>query len=125
MSLETAARNMPGIAIIEGDELMSALLRDCLTEAGYRVRAPAPAETEPGPPDLLIVDVYMPRSAGPEMLRKARAAHPETPIIAVSGQFCSGSAACAEALGVKRVVPKPFKRDELLDAVRAVIGPPT
>ena len=115
---------MPGIVIIEGDELMSALLSDCLTEAGYRVRTAGSGEAEAGAPDLLIVDVYMPRSAGPEMLREARAAHPETPIIAISGQFCSGSVACAEALGVKRVVPKPFKRDELLEAVRAVIGPP-
>jgi DNA-binding response OmpR family regulator len=116
---------MPDIVIIEGDELMSALLGDCLTEAGYRVRTDGAGESEAGPPDLLIVDVYMPRSSGPEAVRKARAVHPETPIIAISGQFCSYSAACAEALGVKRVVPKPFKRDELLDAVRAVIGPPT
>jgi two-component system, chemotaxis family, chemotaxis protein CheY len=116
---------MPGIVIIEGDELMSALLCDCLTEAGYRVRTDGAGESEAGPPDLLIMDVYMPRSSGAEALRKARAVHPDAPIIAISGQFCSGSVACAEALGVKRVVPKPFKRDELLDAVRAVIGPPT
>jgi DNA-binding response OmpR family regulator len=115
---------MAGIAIIEGDELMSGLLRDCLTEAGYRVRAPGRAEAEAGSPDLLIVDVYMPRSTGPEMVRNARAVHPDTPIIAISAQFCSGSLACAEALGVRRVIPKPFRRDELLDAVRDVIGPP-
>jgi DNA-binding response OmpR family regulator len=115
---------MPEIVIIEADELMSALLNDCLTEAGYRVRAGDLAPGGAGTPDLLIVEVYMPRSTGPEMLRKVRAVHPDAPIIAISGQFCSQSAACAEALGVRRVIPKPFRRDELLEAVRAVIGPP-
>ena len=116
---------MPGIVIIEGDELMNALLEDCLTEAGYRVCTGALTEADTDAPDLLIVDVYMPRAAGAERVRHAVAVHPQTPVIAISGQFCSRSAACADALGVRRVIPKPFSRDELLDAVRAVIGPPT
>ena len=115
---------MPGIVIIEDDALMNALLKDCLTEAGYRVSSGANVETSAASPDLLIINVYMPRVAGAEMLRQARAAHPGTPVIAISGQFCSASVGCAEALGVRKVVPKPFSRDELLDAVRAVIGPP-
>lgn len=115
---------MPGIVIIEGDELMNALLGETLTEAGYFVRTSGRSEAVAEAPDLLIVDVYMPRSAGAETLRDARVAHPRTPIIAISGQFCSRSTACADALGVRRVIPKPFSRDELLDAVRAVIGPP-
>ena len=114
---------MSGIVIIEGDELMNALLQDCLTEAGYRVLAGAPPESAPDEPDLLIVDVYMPRGAGVEIVRDARAVHPRTPIIAISGQFCSKSSTCAEALGVRRVIPKPFSREELLEAVTAVIGP--
>jgi DNA-binding response OmpR family regulator len=115
---------MPCILIIEGDELMNALLGETLTEAGYLVRTGALTTAAVEAPDLLIVDVYMPRSAGVEALSDARAVHPETPIIAISGQFCSRSTACADALGVRRVIPKPFSRDELLDAVRAVIGPP-
>ena len=115
---------MPGIVIIEGDELMNALLGETLTEAGYFVRRGSVPQARMESPDLLIVDVYMPRSGGAEMLHDARLAHPRTPIIAISGQFCSRSTACADALGVRRVIPKPFSRDELLDAVRAVIGPP-
>jgi DNA-binding response OmpR family regulator len=115
---------MARIVIIEGDELMNALLGETLTEAGYFVRTSAWIDVDAEAADLLIVDVYMPRSAGAETLRDARAAHPKTPIIAISGQFCSKSTACADALGVRRVIPKPFSRDELLEAVRAVIGPP-
>jgi DNA-binding NarL/FixJ family response regulator len=114
---------MSGIVIIEDDELMNALLKDCLMEAGYPVRSSAAPEAA-GAPDLMIVNVSMPRASGAEMLREARTMYPEAPVIAISGQFCSASSGCAEALGVRRVIPKPFSRDELLDAVRAVIGPP-
>jgi len=119
---------MSGIVIIEDDELMDALLKEYLSEAGYRVCPGALSETTAdAAPDLVILDVFMPRSMGVDRLRAVRAAHPGTPLIAISGQFCSGLARCgttANALGVERVVAKPFNRDELLDAVRAVIGPP-
>jgi DNA-binding response OmpR family regulator len=119
---------MSGIVIIEDDELMDALLKEYLGEAGYRVCAcVSPESTAEAHPDLVIVDIYMPRSTGSEKLRAIRAAHPETPLIAISGQFCSGLARCgatAHALGVERVIAKPFNRDELLEAVCAVIGPP-
>jgi two-component system chemotaxis response regulator CheY len=73
----------------------------------------------------VIVDVYMPRALGVERLRSARRAYPGVPIIATSGQFragldCAGST--AQALGVDRVIAKPFGRNALLDAVRSVIG---
>ena len=124
---------MSGIVIIEDDELMDALLKEYLSEAGYRVcpcassQSITEAASAEAHPDLVILDVYMPRSRGIERLHAVRAAHPDTPLIAISGQFCSGLARCgttAHALGVERVISKPFDRDELLDAVRAVIGPP-
>jgi DNA-binding response OmpR family regulator len=119
---------MSGIVIIEDDELIDALLKEYLSEAGYHVCPCTLSEpAADAAPDLIILDVFMPRSMGVERLRTVRAAHPGTPLIAISGQFCSGLARCgttAHALGVERVVAKPFNRDELLDAVRAVIGPP-
>ena len=115
---------MSGIVIIEDDELMSALLKDCLTEAGYRVRNGDTSEPAEDAADLLILNIYRPRETGVEVMRQIRATHPGTPVIAISGQFCSASSSCAEALGVRRVIPKPFSRDELLEAVRAVIGAP-
>ena len=76
--------------------------------------------------DLVIVDVYMPRHEGAKTLRAVKAAHPETPLIAISGQFrpgLAGSCTAAEALGVRQVIAKPFSRRDLLAAVRGVIGP--
>jgi len=117
---------MSRIVIIEDDPLMRSLLAEWLTAEGYCVESVAGDNAQPSPSvDLVIVDVYMPRCLGVERLRSARRTYPGVPIIASSGQFragldCAGPA--AQALGVERVMAKPFSRETLLDAVRSVIG---
>ena len=62
-----------------------------------------------------------------ERLRAARHTYPDVPIIAISGQFragLDGAGSAAQALGVDRVIAKPFGRKALLDAVRSVIAQP-
>jgi DNA-binding NarL/FixJ family response regulator len=74
----------------------------------------------------VIVSVYMPKHAGAQCVRDIQAAHPGTPVIAISGQFRAGLApdgATAQALRVQQVVAKPLSRQELLAAVHGIIGP--
>ena len=134
-SMETRGRGaksrvkiMSRIAIYEENDLMRALLKEWLSEAGYRVRAAAPpAAQREGTEDLVIASVYMPKRAGAQLLREVQATHPGTPVIAISGQFLSGLSAVgatAQMLGVQRVLAKPLSRGDLLEAVRAMIGPP-
>ena len=119
---------MSRIVIIEYDLLIRSLLAEWLTADGYRVHGLAEDNAQTPPPvDLVIVDVYMPRGLGVERLRSARRAYPGVPIIAISGQFRAGldcAGATAQALGVDRVIAKPFGRKALLHAVRSVIGLP-
>ena len=121
-------RVMSNILIIDDDVLMRGLVVEWLTAAGYRVSGVASYPPQVGTPaDLVIVDVYMPRHLGVERLASARNAYPGVPIIAVSGQFWPGvglEGRAAQALGVDRVVAKPFCREELLHAVRSVLGEP-
>ena len=104
---------------------MQALLKEWLSQAGYRVHEGGPhgAKREQVE-DLVIVSVYMPKQAALQ-LRQIRAAHPGTPLIAISGQFRSGLPAAgmaARTLGVQRVLAKPLDRCVLLESVRTVIG---
>jgi DNA-binding response OmpR family regulator len=113
------------IALIEHDLLMRGLLKEWLTAAGYAVReASLRHGTANHGIDLIIVDVYMPRESGARIIRAVQRAYPEAPIIAISGQFRPGlahSCSAARALGARRLLPKPFSREDLLSAVRAVI----
>ena len=118
---------MSGIVIIEEDKLMRGLLAEWLSAEGYSVRAAAADNAQAtDKADLVIVDVYMPRHEGAKRLRAVKAAHPETPLVAISGQFrpgLVGSCTAADALGVRQVIAKPFSRRDLLAAVHSVIGP--
>jgi hypothetical protein len=67
----------------------------------------------------------MPKQAGARWALDIQTAHPDTPIIAISGQFRSGlsaAGATAQTLGVRQVIAKPLTRCDLLKAVRDIIG---
>jgi DNA-binding response OmpR family regulator len=116
------------IVIYEDDYFTRALLQQWLAEAGYRVRLGTQCELElNGPIDLVIVNVSMPKHGGAQCIRNIQAAHPGTPLIAISGQFRSGlsaAGAAARSLGVQQVIAKPLVRTHLLEAVRGMIGRP-
>ena len=121
-------QNTLDIVIYEEDYLTRALLQEWLGQAGYRVRVGRAHDANlDRPADLVIVNVYMPKCAGAQWVRDIQAAHPDTPIIAISGQFRSGlsaGGATAQTLGVRQVIAKPLIRSDLLDAVRGIKGAP-
>jgi DNA-binding NtrC family response regulator len=110
------------IAIYEEDELMRALLKEWLSGVG---EATPGAVSLGGGKDLVIASVCTPKGAGEQLLQEVQAAHPHTPLIAISGQFRSGLSnadTTAHMLGVQRILAKPLTRGDLLQAVRAIIG---
>jgi DNA-binding response OmpR family regulator len=108
------------IVVQEEDDLIRELLERWLGEAGFTLR-PAGGER----PCLVIADVPSPRSA-PRIIEALRAVY-AAPILVLSGRFRRGLAGSAEAarrFGVKKVLPKPFTRKELLAAVEEALEDP-
>jgi CheY-like chemotaxis protein len=71
-------------------------------------------------------NVSNPRGAQ-ALIRSLQAAH-AAPILVLSARFLRGLGASTEAarrLGVRKVLPKPFTRKELLSAVEEAIGGPS
>ena len=104
------------IVVLEEDPLIRPLLERWLNEAGYAVTEPTSAKG--AKPVLVIGDVPDPQAAE-EFVRALRAY--AAPILLLSARFrrgLAGSADAARRLGVKKVLPKPFTREELLLAVR-------
>ena len=105
------------VVIREEDAQIRELLERWLGEAGYLV-AP-PHDTGDIKPALVIVDCPEPQSAS-ALIRSVNGEY-AAPILALSARFRRGLAGSVEAarrLGVKKVLPKPFTRKELLAAVR-------
>jgi DNA-binding response OmpR family regulator len=102
------------ILILEEDALIRDLLERWLTEAGYAVCA-----SRDEAPSLVIANVPSPHRAQ-ALIQSLRVY--AAPILVLSGRFRRGLAGSAEAarrLGVKKLLPKPFTRKELLSAVAA------
>lgn len=104
------------ILIQEDDDLIRALLERWLGEEGYSSKGRSDK------PCLVIANIASPRGAQPaiDALRAVYAA----PILVLSGRFRRGLEASAEAalrLGVRKVLPKPFTREEFLSAVREAL----
>lgn len=112
------------ILIVETDDLIRGLLERWLGEAGYAV-VPRPSgaavweDAREEPPRLVIANIPSPRGAE-ALIRSLQAAYP-APILVISARFRRGleaSANAARELGVRKVLPKPFTRRQLLAAVR-------
>ena len=103
------------IVVLEEDPLIRPLLERWLGEAGYEVAAPMTEDTKPA---LVIANVPDAQSAEALVASLKQYA---APILLLSARFHSGlagSVVAARRLGVKRVLPKPFSRKQLLAAVR-------
>jgi len=105
---------------LEKDPLIRPLLERWLRDAGYQLAAaPITAREKPA---LVIADVPDPRAAAALL---AQLQVYSAPILILSARFRRGLAGSAEAarrLGVRKVLPKPFTRRELLSAVREAMG---
>jgi CheY-like chemotaxis protein len=76
------------------------------------------------PADVLITDIFMPEADGMETMDCVRREYPRTRLIAMSGgvDHMQDYLAIARQIGVDATLRKPFTVEELLGAVRSVLG---
>ncbi|MCR5864438.1 response regulator [Aquincola sp. J276] len=111
------------IALLDPDDLMRALARQWLREAGFRVVDGSALSQPRRPVALVILDCANPRQAEPA-LRLLQAERP-VPVLLMSARLRPGqqhSTALAAQLGVRGVLPKPFTREALLAAVQRALA---
>ena len=117
---------MTRILIVEDEPNMVAGLRDNFEFEGYQViTAPdgvtglerALAET----PDLVILDVMMPRMSGLDVCRQLKSQRPSIPIIMLTARGQEVDKVVGLELGADDYVTKPFSIRELLARVKAVL----
>ena len=75
-------------------------------------------------PDLVILDMMMPRMGGYPVLEHFRGKTDTPPIIMITANEGSRHKAYAEYLGVVDYIRKPFAMDRLLEAVNKAFNPP-
>ncbi len=68
--------------------------------------------------DLIILDYHLPKKDGLEVIEAVKAAHPNVPVIVLTGYLNPDSEAQFNQLGANKIFPKPFNYRALLEVVR-------
>lgn len=117
------------ILIVDDDRFARAVLRDAveleaadaeIAEAGdgdealEKVRA--------APPDLVLLDLFMPKRSGIQALGDIRQAAPETQVVVISSLDSPALVEQAKQAGAMGFILKPFHALEIQAAVRQALG---
>jgi len=117
---------METILIIEDDPTMLRVLRDNFEYAGYRVFTAADGETGlnsalDGKPDLIVLDIMLPKINGYEICRLVRGQDLDMPIIMLTAKGQESDIVLGLNLGADDYVTKPFSLRELLARAAAFL----
>ena len=125
---ENIAPDRKRILLVDDDREIVESMRVALTAAGYEVLIARDgnqglAMTERENPDLVILDMMMPKRSGFLVLERLRRTRPvPLRIIMVTANEGSRHKAYAETLGVDDYIRKPFAIDRLLTSVERLLG---
>jgi len=113
------------ILVVDDQGSVRQLLREYLTEQGFRVLTAADGQdalhmARHEPPDLILLDIMMPRLDGYQFLREYRREH-RTPVIIITAREEETDAVLGLDLGADDYVVKPFRMRELVARIQAVL----
>jgi len=115
------------ILLVEDDEQLRALARLGLGRLGYTVllardvdEALARCGEHPGPIDLLVTDVVMPKASGPVVAERVRALRPGTAVLFVSG-YPEEALARYGGSAAGPLLRKPYTPRQMAAKVREVL----
>jgi DNA-binding response OmpR family regulator len=115
----------PRVLVVEDDEEIALVLQRSLRLEGYEVRVAGDGETALDQsaafnPDLVILDLGLPKLDGIEVARRLRSAD-DVPILMLTARDALESRVEGLDSGADDYLVKPFERQELLARLRALL----
>ena len=116
---------MTRILIVEDDREIAQLVRDYLDRAGYSTSLAGDGEqaliaASNGNPDLIVLDLGLPKRDGLDVIREIRK-HARTPIVILTARGEETDRIVGLELGADDYIVKPFSPREVVARVRAVL----
>ena len=112
------------VLVVDDDQEILGAIRAVIENKGYRVLTATDGNAglsaaEREQPDLVIVDMMMPRKSGFLVLEKLKSRQKTMPkVIMITANEGGRHRAYAEMLGVDDYIRKPFAMDRLMESVR-------
>ncbi|OAN57645.1 DNA-binding response regulator [Sphingomonas sp. TDK1] len=126
-SLAMAREDEPVVIIIDDDAAVRIMLDSLLRSVGFATRcygSPQEALDAPAPdvPSCVVLDVRMPQMSGFELRERLAERGWSIPIIFMTGHGDIPMSVQAMKQGAIDFLPKPFRDQDMIDAVAAAIG---
>lgn len=117
---------MADILVADDTKSIVKTLRILLEEEGWTVRSAANgeealAEYAAKRPDVLLLDIMMPKKSGYDVLKRIRDNDPLLPVIFLSARGSPADIALGLDLGADDYLPKPFDNAVLVSRIRAAL----
>jgi two-component system, cell cycle response regulator DivK len=120
--------NQKTILYVEDNEFNRKIVKQLLAQTRYRLLEAADGETgvrmaQEELPDLVLMDVQLPKMSGLEATRRLRA-DPRTaavPIVVITSYALSGDAEKAKEAGATAYLAKPYSPRDLLAKIREIV----
>lgn len=117
---------MADILVADDTRAIRSALVILLEEEGFTVRLASDGEEALAKyrerrPDLLLLDIMMPKKNGYQVLKQIRRNDPALPVIFLSAKGSSADVALGLDLGSDDYLPKPFDNEVLVSRIRAVL----
>ena len=116
------------VLVVDDEDMVRDLARLVLERRGFRVLTAADGEealrqygAHPGEIDLVLLDYSMPGLTGLQVFEALRNLDPSVCVVFSSGYALEGNAAPLLAAGARAFVAKPYRPDELVQAIRRVL----
>lgn len=114
------------IQIVDDNEAVRTLLGDFLAAKGYQILKSQDGEEalltlETEKPDLILLDVMLPRVSGYQVLEKVRS-FLSVPIVMITSKGMDDDFQRAMALGADAYLIKPFSLFELLSCIQTMLN---
>ncbi|HPJ27006.1 MAG TPA: response regulator transcription factor [Synergistaceae bacterium] len=114
------------ILIVEDDPSILLALEDLLEGEGYRVTVAGDGVAgleafRKEPPDMVLLDIMMPRMSGYDLCREIRKTHPLLPLLMLTAKGEEVDKVLGLELGADDYMVKPFGTRELLARIRSAL----
>ncbi len=116
------------LLVVDDEPVIARVVSEQLRRLGYQVTSVNDPEEaleliaeDPDDFDLLLTDLQMPRMDGVELAARVARIRPQLPVVLSTGNRWSVPASTARAAGIREVVDKPFRIEELAHVLRTVL----
>lgn len=127
--MSNASKEPTAILVVEDDEIYRERLMRAFRERGMEVFGAEDGDVAVSvaaeeSPDLVVVDLKMPKKSGLEVLKEVRRLDESTKVVVLTGYGSIATAMEAVRLGATHYLTKPADADEILAAFEREAGSP-